>query len=417
MRIAIDCRSITGHAGEMAGIGHYAYFLTRHLLRLDDRNRYVLFVHAGLSKAIVTDIVGSSRNVEVKRLGRKAMKGLPYLGSHRMVVKAVKKENVDLFHSPSGSLPMGYRGKSIITIHDLAIYLHPEWFPGGQLFSRRIVVPSSLRRAQRIISVSESTKRDLMRLFPVPAEKVAVIHEGVEFHAPGEELERRQTLRERYGIDRPYFFCLGTIEPRKNYPGIIDAYMTLVKNFPDLVGETELILAGGKGWKTEATFKALRRSEKALGKSPARVRWLGYVPAEDKWGLMAGAVAFLFPSFYEGFGLPVLEAMSLGVPTVASDTSSLPEITGRDGALLVDASDRSEWVLAMKHLLENPVLRAELGRRGLERSTEFGWQKTAGETLEIYEEAVKGGNAYRPPANLRRKWLDDTFLSSPHSPI
>jgi len=417
MRIAIDGRHITGQAGEMAGIGHYAFFLVRHLLRLDDANRYVVFVDRDMPRALETDLKGSSRNVEVRRIGGGRLKSVPYLGSHRMVAKAVAKEKADVFHAVSGSLPMGHRGKSVVTVHDLAIYLHPEWFPGGQFFSKRVVVPSSLERAERIISVSASTKRDIMRLFTIPSEKIAVIHEGVEFHVPEDELTRKQAIQERYGLDRPYFMALGTVEPRKNYPGLIRAFVTLAKTFPDLVGRTELLIAGGKGWKTEPTLKALKRAERALAKSEARIRHIGYVPAEDKWGLMAESVAFLFPSFYEGFGLPVLEAMSLGVPVVASRTSSIPEITGRDGAMLVDPGDLAEWVLAMKHLLERPMRRAELGKRGLERSTEFSWRKTAGETLEVYEAVFKGAEGTHPAAEIRQDWVDDTLFRTPHRPL
>lgn len=417
MRIAIDCRDITGEAGEMAGIGHYTFFLVRHLLRLDDRNRYVLFCGPETPKATVTDLLGSSRNAEVKRLKSSRSGGLPYLGRHRAFAKKVMAERPDIFHAPAGSLPMGYRGKSVVTVHDLAIYLHPEWFPGGQFFSKRVVVPSSLERADRVIAVSRSTKRDLMRRFTLPAEKIAVVHEGVEYHVPQEEMSRKQTLAERYGLDRPYFLYLGTVEPRKNLPMLVKAYVSLAKRFPDLLGDTELLLAGGMGWKTDPTMKAVRKAAKALGTSKARIRHLGYVPAEDKWGLMAEAEAFLFPSKYEGFGLPVLEAMSLGTPTVASETSSIPEITGRDGAILADPEDVTEWVLAMKHLLENPEARADLGARGLARSTEFRWQKAAGETLEIYEEVAKGEGEAHAGADLRRKWIDDTLFTTPHRSV
>lgn len=415
MRIAIDCRSITGPGGEMAGIGHYTYFLVRHLLRLDGADEYTLFVEHALPASTITDLKGSARNVRIKRMPSK--KGLPYFGSHRTFSKAVEKEKPDIFHGPTGSLPLGYRGKSVVTVHDLAIYLHPEWFPGRQFFSKRVVVPAGLERAERIISVSRSTKRDIMKLFSIPSEKIAVIHEGVEFHVPEGELSGTRSLQDRYGIDRPYFMALGTIEPRKNYPRIIEAYVALAKGFPELVGQTELLIAGGEGWKTDATMKALAKGEKALKESPARIRTLGYVPAEDKWGLLAESVAFLFPSLYEGFGLPVLEAMSLGVPVVVSETSSLPEITGSDGAMLVDPNDTTEWVLAMKALLENPMKRAELGRLGMERSTEFGWQKTAGETLEVYEAAVMGGEVARQATNLRKRWIDETLFHTPHRPL
>lgn len=416
MKIAIDCRSIMEtENGGMAGIGHYTYFLVRHLLKLDDENRYALFFDAKTKKSVIADTIGGNRNAEVITMKSKGK--LPYLHSHRTSAKAFGKAGADILHAPTGSLPMGFRGKSVITVHDLAIYLHPEWFPGGQLFSRRYVVPSSIRKASRIIAVSESTKRDLTKLFKTDAEKVAVIHEGVEHHIPYSEIEKKKdAVLSSHKISEPYFLYLGTIEPRKNVEGLIAAFERLTKEFPDLVGDTKLILAGAKGWKSGAAFKAIEKAKLRLRKDV--VRHIGYVDAEDKLTLMAESVAFVFPTRYEGFGLPVLEAMSLGVPVITTETSSIPEITGRDGAMLVGVDDQAELILAMKHLLEDPDRRAMLGQRGLERSTEFSWEKTAGETLEVYEDAVREKEKLRhPAADLRHRWIDDTLFETPHRSI
>jgi glycosyltransferase involved in cell wall biosynthesis len=296
------------------------------------------------------------------------------------VAGAIAKERVDVYHSTSGSLPMGYRRPSVITVHDLAIYLHPEWFPGKQLFSRRIVVPASVGRARKVVVPSQATKRDLQRLFAVPSEKIAVIHEGVARHG--------QTSEPPFGLKHPYFLFLGTIEPRKNVDGLVRAYAALAERFPKLVGRTELVVAGAKGWKWERAFAEAEAANRKFGSSGPKVRLVGYVDDADKDALMANALAFVFPTWYEGFGLPVLEAMSLGVPVVSSNVSSIPEVVGRAG-LLIDPGREPELVLAMKHLLEDPAKRQELGRRAIERSTEFRWEKTAGETLEVYEEAAR----------------------------
>lgn len=386
MRIAIDCRPIVSpERGEMAGIGQYARALTRHLLRIDEDNRYVLFFDERATKSTIAEILGGHANVEAKTLPLSRFKRLfPYAYSHRYVASAIAKAGVDVFHATTGSLPLGYRGRSVATVHDLAIYEHPEWFPGGQFFSRRFVVPASLRRATKVIAVSESTKRDIQRVFALPPEKIAVVHEGVEA-PPAEAWESPKPD----GLDKPYILFLGTIEPRKNIEGLVAAYASLVERFPKLVGETELVIAGVRGWKSEKAFAAIDAANRAFGVRGPRVRVLGYVPEERKPALMAGALAFVFPSRYEGFGLPVLEAMSFGVPVVTSNVSSLPEIAGRGAALLVDPDSQAELSLALKHLLEDEGKRAELGRRGLERSTEFRWDKTAGETLEVYEEAAK----------------------------
>jgi len=386
MRIAIDCRPIVSPGqGEMAGIGHYVRFLVRHLLKIDEENRYVLFFDERTEKDEINRLIGGHRNAERKILPLSRFKRLfPYAYSHRYVASAIAGSGADVFHGTTGSLPLAYRGRSVATVHDLAIYLHPEWFPGGQFFSRRLVVPASLRRATRLIAVSESTKNDLRRIFLVPSERIAVIHEGVEPPPP-----EAWDLPAPKGLEKPYLLFLGTVEPRKNVEGLVKAYESLAERFPKLVGETELVIAGGRGWKSEKAFAAIAAANKRFGQSGPRVRALGYVPDEEKLALMARALAFVFPSRYEGFGLPVLEAMTLGVPVITSNVSSLPEIAGRGAALLVDPESTAELSLAMKHLLEDEAKRAELGRRGLERSTDFRWDKTAGETLEIYEEAAR----------------------------
>jgi glycosyltransferase involved in cell wall biosynthesis len=400
MRIAIDCRSILNPVrGELAGIGHYTHFLVRHLLRQDDENHYVLFFDDRATKGLMAEVIGSNRNVETKVLPLSRFKKmLPYAFSHRIVASAIAKTEADVFHSPTGSLPMGYARPSVITVHDLAIYAHPEWFPAGQLFSRRFVVPASVRKARRIIAVSHATARDLQRLFAVRPEKISVIHEGVE-HPPVDE----RAAEKASPVKGDYFLYLGTVEPRKNVDGLVRAYATLAREFPKSLGKTELVVAGAKGWKADGTLKAIESANRKFGKKGPKVRLLGYVDAADKLPLMAHARAFVFPSFYEGFGLPVLEAMSLGVPVIASRTSSLPEIVGRAG-ILVDPEDSAELVLAMKHLLDDPARRRELGRAALGRSVEFRWERTAGETLEVYEAAARGAAPAHAGADLSRGW-------------
>jgi glycosyltransferase involved in cell wall biosynthesis len=387
MRIAIDCRPIVSPGkGDMAGIGHYVLFLVRHLLKIDEENSYTLFFDDRTEKDMINRLIGGHRNVERKILPLSGFKRLlPYAYSHRTVASAIAKAGATVYHGTTGSLPMGYRGLSVVTVHDLAIYLHPEWFPGGQLFSRRFVVPASITRAVKAIAVSESTKRDLQEIFTVPSEKISVIHEGVDPPPPDV-----WDLPAPVGLERPYLLFLGTIEPRKNVIGLVKAYLSLAERFPKLVEGTDLVIAGGRGWKSEKTFAAIAAAQKQLGSAGPMIRTLGYVPDSEKVALMARALAFVFPSRYEGFGLPVLEAMSLGVPVITSNVSSLPEIAGRGAALLVDPDSTAELTLAMKHLLEDETKRAELGRRGLERSTEFSWERMAGQTLEVYEEAASG---------------------------
>ncbi len=382
MRIAIDCRPVVSpDRGDLTGIGHYVRQLARHLLRLDEENEYILFFDERAKQGTIGEILGGHRNATAKILPFSRFKKiLPYAYSHRLVASAIQKSGADVYHGTTGSLPMGYRGRSVVTVHDLAIYLHPEWFPSGQFFSRRFVVPASVQRAAKVIAPSHSTKRDLQKLFAVPSEKIAVVHEGVEPPSP-------DSWEEDPAFKHPYILFLGTVEPRKNVDGLVQAYRSLIERFPKLIAETDLVIAGGRGWKSEKTFATIREANRVFGSE--RIRVLGYVPEEKKNSLIAKAKVFVFPSRYEGFGLPVLEAMNMGVPVVTSASSSLPEIAGRGAALLVDPDAHVELTRAIKHLLEDERKRSELGRRGLERSTEFRWEKTAGETLEIYESAYR----------------------------
>ncbi len=384
MRIAIDCRPIVSpEKGEMTGIGQYTHSLVRHLLRMDEENRYIFFFDERATKGTIAEILGGHRNVDAKILPfSRFKKYFPYAYSHRFVASKIAKCGADVYHGTTGSLPMGYRGRSVVTVHDLAIYLHPEWFPGGQFFSRRFVVPASVRRAAKVIAVSQVTKNDLQKVFATPSEKIAVVHEGIE--PPPPDSWEAATARKK-----PYLLYLGTIEPRKNVIGLVHAYAALAKRHPNIIGDTELVLAGARGWKSEHVFKAIDHANRNFDTSGPRIEVLGYVPENEKPALIAHATAFVFPSFYEGFGLPVLEAMNLGVPVITSNVSALPEIAGRGAALLIDPSSAAELTLALKHLLEDPAKRIELGRRGMERSTDFRWDKTAGETLEVYEEAFR----------------------------
>ncbi|WKZ28511.1 MAG: glycosyltransferase family 1 protein [Patescibacteria group bacterium] len=382
MRIAIDCRPVVSpEKGEMTGIGHYVRFLVKHLLRIDEENEYILFFDERATRGTIGELIGGHRNVTAKKLPLSRFKRfLPYAYSHRFVASAIAKCGADVYHGTTGSLPMGYRKTSVVTVHDLAIYMHPEWFPSGQFFSRRFVVPASVHRAAKIIAISHSTKRDLQDIFAVPSEKIAVVHEGVE-PPPPDSWEHDPAFK------KPYLLFLGTIEPRKNVIGLVQAYTSLVERHPKVIGETELVIAGARGWKSDKTFDAIRDANRAFGSE--RIRVLGYVPDAKKHALIAKAKVFVFPSRYEGFGLPVLEAMNVGVPVITSALSSLPEIGGRGAALLIDPNSQSELTRALKHLLEDETQRIELGRRGLERSTEFRWDKTAGETLEVYEAAAR----------------------------
>ena len=396
MRIGIDCRTILSmETGELAGTAHYTSALVHHLLAIDKENTYVLFFDGRIKTAghpspgdgfRLPVMDWANKNVEMVFL---PVSRLPFVTTYWFLARALRRAKLDLFHSPAHPLPLGYNGKSVWTVHDLAIYNHPEWFPGGarQWFSTRVTVPRSISRVTRLIAVSENTKRDMMRIFNVPKEKISVIYEG----AP----KINQNDNTKF---KNYFLFIGTIEPRKNLVRLIDAFIQFRQNNLQLTlhhpsrisGGTgqatyNLLLAGASGWKNDEVFLSIERANLKLGKGS--VQYLGYVSEEEKMALLKNATAFVWPSLYEGFGLPVLEAMSVGVPVITSNVSSIPEITG-DAAVLVDPESVEEIADAMKRIVEDRALREQLKTRGVARAKEFTWEKMAKETLAVYQEVL-----------------------------
>lgn len=398
MRIGIDCRTILNPGlGENAGVGHYTYYLINKLLEIDQENEYVLFFDTLLSKNAAKKLVGDRKNVKIRFFPFYRYKNyLPFVFSHILISAALEKEKLDLFHSPTSNLPFVYKGKSVVTVHDLAIYKNSSWFPSqflvGQKFSTKTIVPQSIKKAEKIIAVSKSTKKDIKKIFKTNPSKIKVIYEGVEFKdLPSKEDKNCDSksktcfddLKKKYGLRDNYLFFLGTIEPRKNIERIIDAFRQLAKSDKEFRGKYQLVLAGAEGWKCKKIFKAIEECGAEFD-GEKTIKYLGYIPAEDKSILLKNADCFVFPSLYEGFGLPVLEALSLGVPTVTSKISSLPEIA-REAAVLIDPTDTKKIGEGIKKLLENKKFREKLVKRGLLKAKKFSWEKCARETLEVYK--------------------------------
>jgi len=231
------------------------------------------------------------------------------------------------------------------------------------------------RRAEGLIAISENTREDAVRILDLPRERIQVIYPGVAdrfFHV---EAEQAWEVRPRYLLERPYVLYVGTIEPRKNIDTLLDAWALLK---PSLRGEFELVLAGPMGWAAPATARRVRAG------TPG-VRYLGYVPEDDLPAVTAGAVLFAYPSLYEGFGLPLAQAMAAGVAVIASNVSSMPEVVG-DGGILVDPHSPYELAGAIERLLLSPERRAELGGEGARRARcRFTWDRCARASLEFFE--------------------------------
>lgn len=379
MRIGIDCRTILNPGfGERAGVGHYTYFLIKHLLGLDQENEYVLFFDQRFGEQAVRELIGTRPRTEIRVFPFHQYKHfLPFVYSHLLVTSFIAREKCDLFHGPGGHLPYNYRAPSVITIHDLAIMQHPEWFPERTLerfSSTRILVPKAVKTAKRIIVPSKATARDVQELFKVSDKKIRVIPHGVEAH----KAEISEGIKAKYKLSNRYLLFVGTIEPRKNVAMLVRAFRKLQED--ERFGDVMLAIAGAKGWKFKEVFEEIEKA----GKS---VRYLGYLSAEDKFALMKNATAFVFPSRYEGFGLPVLEAMQMGVPVITSNVSALPEVVGEAG-LLIDSEDEAALTKAMRQALEDENLRIKLGKAGERRAKEFIWMRTAEQTLGVYKEII-----------------------------
>lgn len=391
MRLGIDCRTILNPGfGEQAGVGHYTYFLTQHLLRVDRENEYVLFFDEQIPQEAILELIAGRPKTTVRRFPFYAYRrALPFIYSHLLVPGFIARERLDLFHAPGGQLPFFHTGRSVITIHDLAIFDHPEWFPEStfeRFLSTRILLPRAVQRAAKIIVPSKSTAKDLMRIFKISDQNISIIPHGVISPSLSKpEVMSKEELCEKYHLGGRYLLYLGTIEPRKNIPMLIRAFGKLRAsgNFDDLA----LVIAGARGWKYDEVFEEIEKINQQLAPQMP-VKYVGYVTTQEKLVLMKNASGFIYPSRYEGFGLPVLEAMSLGTPVITCNTSSLPEVVGEAG-ILIDPNDEDELVDAMKKLLNNDPWRVILGQTGQVRATEFTWTKTAEQTLKVYQNILE----------------------------
>ncbi len=291
----------------------------------------------------------------------------------------LRQHNIDVCFFTNFVLSIAATCPMVLTIHDLSFRLFPRTHSLRNVVWARSLVPISTRRSKRIIAVSNNTKLDLVRLMNVPSWKVEVIHEGAPEEFNPEPTDEDEEAMGHYGIIKPYVLFVGTLEPRKNLNFLIRSFDQVAKARPDV----HLVLAGRRGWMAQAIFDELERRD-LLG----RVHITGYVRERFLPALYRQASAFVYPSLYEGFGLPPLEAMSSGTPVIVSRSSSLPEVVG-DAGLFVNPLDTNELAEAMNSILSDDGLAAELRRKGLERAAGFSWKKAAGQTLDILRDAAR----------------------------
>ena len=364
MRIGIDARLVYY---SRAGIGQYILRLVEALTSLDNvEDTFVLLQ----SRKDRTPIANS-------RYCARASLWTP--SHHRLEQLTLRLEiaplHLDVLHSPDFIPPFRRNCKSVITIHDLAFLLYPHFLTkqSARYYGQ---IDQAVRHTDHIIAVSDSTRRDTINLLGVPEQKITVIYEAAHpLFRPIDRQTARRHVRETFGLEEEYILFVSTIEPRKNLPGLLHAYRKLVDNYKR---KEKLVLAGARGWLSEEVYTIadqLRLDD--------RVCFLGRVPSEQLVYLYNAASMLVHPSFYEGFGLPPLEAMTCGIPTIVSNTSALPEVVG-DASILIDPHDIDGLTVAMWRVLTDDELRQALIVKGLKRAEMFSWQRAARETLAVY---------------------------------
>lgn len=374
MRIGVD---VTAAVTQGGGIGRYTRELMQAVTTLDQENTYCLFSAKRLLNFPVPNPIPSGPNIhyQASKLAEKWHYRLWYRLRLPIPVQLLTGQ-IDLFHSPDFVLPPVWpKVPTLLTVHDLSFLHYPNTFPERLVSYLNQVVPWSIKRATHILADSEATKGDLTNLWHVPAEKVTVLLSGVSpDFAPVTAVSQLTAVKTRYALgDAPYLLAVGTIQPRKNYQFLIRAFKPVAEQFPH-----NLIISGGKGW----LYDEMMAEVTAQGLE-GRVRFIGFVDDEDLPSLYSGADLFLFPSLYEGFGLPLLEAMACGVPVISSNASSLPEV-GRDTAVYLSPHDGQSWSRTIIDLLKNDEKRQALGEKGVAHAATFSWKKTAVQLLKIY---------------------------------
>lgn len=287
------------------------------------------------------------------------------------------KDRIHLLHATMNVAPFWTPCPVVVTVMDLAFWRYPQVHPRGRRLYLGLFTRLSVRRARAVIAISDYTRREVETFLHVPAGRIRVIYPGVDADFQPLSPEEIGEFRRRRGLPERYFLYVGNLEPRKNLLRLVQAYARLR---PD---DVFLILAGARGW----GYAELFREVETLGLTD-RVLFPGFVPREELPLWYNGAEAFFYPSLYEGFGLPPLEAMACGTPVVVSTAASLPEVVGSAG-LQVAAEDVEALAETMQRLLEEPGLRAELGRRGLAQARNFRWEKMARETADLYRQLLE----------------------------
>jgi glycosyltransferase involved in cell wall biosynthesis len=369
VRIAIDASTISTQGGPRT----YVLGLLEALLQLDRQNEYIVFYN---------DATHLGRFPQARELVLPGKSPLARLWrEHVLLPAACRRERIDLLHCPKSAIPFRAPCPTVVTLHDLIPLRHPETEKFAAHCYWRLQIPNAARRSSFIITDSEHARQEIMADYGVPPERIKAVMLGFApaMLAP-RDADKGGEIRARYGLPERYLLYVGTIQPRKNIDTLIEAYNRLRQ---ERQFTPKLVIVGRKGWLYDRLFA--RIDELGL---VDEVIFTGFVPDEELPYLYDGALVFAYLSFFEGFGLPPLEAMACGVPVVTSNATSLPEVVG-DAGVTVPPADLEQVTAALASILDNPALAATLGERGRARARLFSWEAAARETMAIYQAVVK----------------------------
>ena len=368
MRIGIDARTIS----EKGGCRTYLLNLIENLLKIDCDNHYVIFYNS-------KNFLGKFKDAE-EYVVKPGQKSLQLVYDHISVPSKVKKYKLDLIHTPKSATSLFYRNiKNVVTVLDMI----PLKFPNSERLPNRIYwkiqLPIAIKKADIIITISKSSKEDIIRMFKVPENKVRVIYLGhrKEMKPLDRENIGIKRIKEKYLLPDKFILFVGTIQPRKNLDKVFKAFALLKKR--GKLKDHRLVVCGRLGWLYKPTMNLINELD-----IQEDIKILDFVPDEDLPYIYNLANLFVFPSQYEGFGLPVLEAMACGVPVITSNKSSLPEIIGEVG-IMIEPEDIQSLADNINKVLDDEDLREEMIKKGLKQAKKFSWDKCARETLEVYK--------------------------------